>query len=73
MNSEWPSLYGGQSYVWKPLPGLDPGLGEPAMWIGASIYAQLKAEKKPESLCQMEAEKAAFASHYRIRYFTESR
>jgi hypothetical protein len=73
MNSEWPATYGTETHVWKPQPGFDPSLGEPAMWIGASVYAQTKAEKKPESLCQMEAEKAAFASHYRVRYYTASR
>lgn len=68
MNSEWPAIYGTETYVWKPQPGLDPSLGEPAMWVGASVYAHLKAQKRPESQCQLEAEKAAFASQYRVKY-----
>jgi hypothetical protein len=71
MNQEWIAQSGGEWYTWKPLPGLDHSLGEAAMWLGAAVYATLKATGKPETVCQQEAEKAAFENQYRVRYFTK--
>ena len=68
MNQEWIAQSGGEWYTWKPTPGLDPSLGEAAMWMGAAIYANLKSSGKPEAVCQQEAEKAAFKVQYRVRY-----
>lgn len=50
--------------MWKPLPGLDLGLGEAAMWLGAARYATMLAEGKSESLAQQEAERVAYQKQY---------
>jgi hypothetical protein len=71
MNQEWTAQSGGEWHTWKPLLGLDPSLGETAMWMGAAVYAKMKAAGKPETICQQEAEKAAFQNQYRVRYFTK--
>jgi hypothetical protein len=68
MNSEWSTIYNGVYYVWKPVYGLDPSLGEQAMWAGAQVYAVHKSNARPEAVCQVEAEKAAFEMQYRVRY-----
>jgi hypothetical protein len=65
---EWPALSCGKMYVWWPLPGLDGVLGEEAMWIGAARWAAARAAGKPEDVAHVEAEKAAFVAHHRVRY-----
>jgi hypothetical protein len=68
MNQEWLAQCNGVWYKWNPLSGLDPSLGDAAMWMGAATYATLKAAGKPETVCHQEAEKAAFGIQYRVRY-----
>lgn len=64
MRNVWPSTVNGKIYVWNPLPGLDQGLGESAMWLGAARYAAVLAEGKSESLAQQEAERLAYQKQY---------
>jgi hypothetical protein len=65
---EYPSFYNGIWYLWKPLPGLDPSLGESSMWLAALHYSIAKANGKSETECHSEAEKAAYSQHYRVGY-----
>lgn len=67
MKTEWLAQHAGEWYSWKPLPGLDPAISDGAMWLGASVYAKEKAAGKPETHCQIEAEKAIFRMQYRVR------
>lgn len=66
--NQYPAFTGYYWIVWKPLPGLDSSLGEEAMWIAATRYAQHRAMGKPEMECHIEAEKAAFAHQYNVKY-----
>jgi hypothetical protein len=65
---EWPVIAKGQIIMWKPLPGLDSSLGEDAMRIGATVFAQMKTSGKPEDQCHIAAEKAAFEYYYKVSY-----
>jgi hypothetical protein len=67
-NTEWIAFARGQWIVWKPLPGIDPCLGNTSMWLGAAKYAQLKSQGKPERESQNMAEKVAFENHYQVKY-----
>jgi hypothetical protein len=64
----WTAFSGGQAFVWWPLPGLDGGVGEQAMWVGAARWAAARAAGKPESVAHIEAEKAVYEAHYRVKY-----
>jgi hypothetical protein len=65
---DWPAIVNNQIIIWKPLPGLDPSLGENSMRIGATVFAQMKVSGKPEDQCHIAAEKAAFEYHYRVSF-----
>ncbi len=62
---QWPALANGKVFVWAPLPGLDPGLGEKACWIGAAVYAKQRASGSTEAVAQMEAEREAIRFQYK--------
>ena len=64
----WLAFTGVEWIVWKPLPGLEPSLGESAMWVGSLRYAKEKTAGKPETECQCEAENAAFEFQYCVVY-----
>lgn len=68
MNTSWPIIQGARILVWTPLPGLDPSLGEDAMWIGAAAFANAVAQGKPEAECHIAAEAAAYKQQYRVSY-----
>jgi hypothetical protein len=68
MNTSWPTIKGTRILVWTPLPGLDPSLGEDAMWIGAAAFADAVAQGKPEAECHIAAEVAAYKQQYRVSY-----
>ena len=68
MNTSWPTIQGTRILVWTPLPGLDPSLGEDAMWIGAAAFADAAAQGKPEAECHIAAEAAAYKQQYRVSY-----
>lgn len=68
MNTSWPIIHGTRIIVWSPLPGLDPSLGENALWIGAATYADALAQGKPEAECHILAEAAAYKQQYRVSY-----
>ena len=68
MNTSWPTIQGARILVWTPLPGLDPSLGEDAMWIGAAAFAAAVAQGKPEAECHIAAECAAYKQQYRVSY-----
>jgi hypothetical protein len=67
-NNAWPIFVENSWISWKPLPGMDPGLGEAAMWIGAAHYAKHKSAGYREKECHAAAEKAAFTHQYRCAY-----
>lgn len=58
----------GQIVVWKPLPGLDPSLGERALQIGATAYGIALSSGKSESEAQQDAERAMYQSVFRVKY-----
>ena len=62
------TLVEGQIVVWKPLPGLDPGLGERALQIGAVAYGIALSRGKSESEAHQEAEKTVYQSVFRVKY-----
>jgi hypothetical protein len=64
MRSVWPATVNGKVYLWKPLLGLEQGLGESAMWLGAARYAFLLATGKSESIAHQEAERMAYQKQY---------
>lgn len=66
----WPAFAGGKLYVWTPLPGLDPGLGERAYRIAAAVYARVLASGGTEATSQQAAEREAFQTHYGLQYPT---
>lgn len=61
-------IAGGKAVVWKPLPGLDPGLGERACWIAAAVYAKAIRSGEPEAIAQQTAEREAYKVQYGIAY-----
>ncbi len=65
---EYPSFYNGKWYVWKPLPGLDPSLGESCMWLAALHYSVSKSQGKSETESHTFAEKAAYSHFYQVKY-----
>ena len=64
MRTLWPAMLNNKVYLWIPLPGLDQGLGESAMWLGAARYAAVLAMGKSESYAQQEAERVAYQKQY---------
>jgi len=68
MSTSWPTILGTRIVVWTPLPGLDPSLGENAMWIGAAAFANSISQGKPEAECHVAAEVAAYKQQYRVSY-----
>jgi hypothetical protein len=64
----WPAMAGGKLYTWTPLPGLDPGLGEKACWIGAATYAKVLGSGATEEAAQQAAERDAFKAQYGVQY-----
>lgn len=68
MQKSWIGFANAQWFEWTPLPGLDPSLGEKAMWLAAAKYADRKAKGRPERECQNAAEKVAFEYHYNVKY-----
>jgi hypothetical protein len=65
---DYPAFYKGKWYIWKPLPGLDPSIGQSCMWLAAVQYSVCKSQGKSEAECHSEAEQAAFRCCYRIKY-----
>lgn len=65
---EWPAMCQGRIWIWKPLDGMDCAVGESARWIGAAKYGAAKAAGKPEAVAHQEAEAAAYAAHFGVRY-----
>lgn len=68
MNTSWSTIQATRIVVWTPLPGLDPSLGEDAMWIGAAAFAAAQAQGRPEAECHIAAETAAYKQHYGVTY-----
>lgn len=64
----WHAMAGGRLYMWKPLPGLDPGLGERACWIAAAVYARAIRSGESEAAAQQAAEREAFQVQYGLLY-----
>jgi hypothetical protein len=64
----WYAMAGGQVVLWKPLPGLDPGLGEKAYWIAAAVYAKAIRSGESETAAQQAAEREAYKVHYNVVY-----
>jgi hypothetical protein len=64
----WMAMAGGKLYTWTPLPGLDPGLGEKACWIGAAVYAKAIGSGATEAAAQQAAEREAFKTQYKVEY-----
>jgi hypothetical protein len=62
------AIVDGEVLVWKPLPGLDPSLGERALQIGAMAYGTAKNAGKPEAVAQQEAEKEVYKAVFRVKY-----
>lgn len=60
----WPAFADGKLYVWNPLPGLDPGLGEKACRIAAAVYARAIASGASEAVAQQAAERDAIQYTY---------
>ena len=68
LRTVWPVFVQGKWWIWKPLPGLDPGLGEDIKWLAATKWAMCKAEGKPETIAHQEAEQLAFKTAYSVTY-----
>ena len=68
----WPSLAHDVLWVWEPLPGIDPSLGEQAMWSASAAYATARQNGLSEALAQQEAEKVAFQVQYSVSYGSSS-
>jgi len=66
----WPSLVRGKWYMWKPLPGMDPGLDETLYRLAAAKWASCVADGKPEAIAHQEAEKLVFETMYGVSYTT---
>ena len=64
----WAAFAQGHWYNWKPLPGLDPGLGEAMYWLGAAKWASSMAEGKPEAIAHQEAEVCMMETAYGLLY-----
>jgi hypothetical protein len=62
------TVIGGKLVVWKPLPGLDPSLGERALLTGAVAYGMAIHAGKPEAEAHQEAEKVMYRSVFHITY-----
>jgi hypothetical protein len=67
-HKSWHAMAGGKLYIWKPLPGLDPGLGERACWIAAAVYAKGLKSGESEVAAQQAAEREAFKVQYGLGY-----
>lgn len=67
-NDCWHAMAGGKLYTWKPLPGLDPGLGERACWIAAAVYAKALRSGESEVSAQQAAEREAYKVQYGVVY-----
>lgn len=67
-SKSWNAMAGGKLYIWKPLPGLDPGLGERACWIAAAVYAKAIQSGESETVAQQAAEREAFKVQYGLLY-----
>lgn len=67
-NDCWHAMAGGKLYAWKPLPGLDPGLGERACWIAAAAYAKAIKSGESEAAAQQAAEREAYKVQYGVVY-----
>jgi hypothetical protein len=68
MRTTWSSLSNGTLWVWEPLPGMDPSLGEEALWTASAAYAAAKQTGLSETMSQQEAEKVAFQVQYAVSY-----
>ena len=68
IRSAWPAFVGGKWWIWKPLPGFDPGLGESVYLLAAAKWASVMIEGKPEAIAHQEAEKLAFEVMYNVSY-----
>jgi len=66
----WPSLVNGVWYLWKPLPGLEPGLDESVLWLASAKWASCMASGKPETKAHQEAEQFIFETVYGVSYPT---
>lgn len=62
------TLVEGRIVVWKPLPGLDPGLGERALQIGAAAFGRALSQGKSESEAHQDAERVMYQSVFRVKY-----
>ena len=66
--TQWPAWAHGSVWIWTPIDGMDPAIGCQAMWLGAAKYAAAKASGKPEAVAHQDAETAAYAAHFGVRY-----
>ena len=46
LRTVWPVFVQGKWWIWKPLPGLDPGLGEDIKWLAATKWAMCVRQKE---------------------------
>jgi len=73
LGTSWPVFIKGRWWFWKPLPGLDPGLGESICWLAATKWAQCRSIGKPEAIAHQEAEQLAFETMYGLTYANNTR